>query len=115
MRRWLVAACPEALVAGTAEAIALADLSVDAVFSAEAFHWFAHDRALAEIGRVMRPDGTFDFVKPSGWMGRAAIIAVEHPFEPSWPKDIDMQLDLDPRSLPHACEWPPLSHSAFGP
>jgi len=53
MRRWLAAVCPEAIVvAGTAEAIPRVDQSVDAVFSAEAFHWFAHDRApRALLGR----------------------------------------------------------------
>lgn len=44
---------------GNAEAIPLADSSVDAVFSAEAFHWFATDVAVAEIVRVLRPRGAF--------------------------------------------------------
>jgi SAM-dependent methyltransferase len=43
--------------AGSAEAIPLGDDEVDAVFSAEAFHWFANDEALAEIVRVLRPGG----------------------------------------------------------
>ena len=42
---------------GNAEAIPLADASVDAVFSAEAFHWFATDESVAEIARVLRPRG----------------------------------------------------------
>src|SRR5438874_7103964 len=58
MRRLLVALCPEAeLLAGSAEEIPLADASVDAVFAAEAFHWFYGDRGLAEIARVLRPRG----------------------------------------------------------
>jgi SAM-dependent methyltransferase len=44
-------------LAGTAEAIPLPDASVDAVFAAQAFHWFANDVAVAEIGRVLRPGG----------------------------------------------------------
>ena len=44
---------------GNAEAIPLADASVDAVFSAEAFHWFATDAAVAEILRALRPRGAF--------------------------------------------------------
>jgi SAM-dependent methyltransferase len=43
--------------AGSAEAIPLGDDDVDAVFSAEAFHWFASDETLAEIVRVLRPRG----------------------------------------------------------
>jgi SAM-dependent methyltransferase len=42
---------------GTAEAIPLGDASVDAVTVAQAFHWFDGDAALAEIARVLRPDG----------------------------------------------------------
>src|SRR5437870_2058131 len=56
MRRLLVALCPEAeVLAGSVEEIPLADDSVDAVFAAEAFHWFYGDRGLAEIARVLRP------------------------------------------------------------
>jgi SAM-dependent methyltransferase len=43
--------------AGNAEAIPLEDASVDAVFSAEAFHWFSTRKALGEIVRVLRPRG----------------------------------------------------------
>jgi SAM-dependent methyltransferase len=39
---------------GTAESIPLPDAAVDAVFVGEAFHWFDHRRALAEIRRVGR-------------------------------------------------------------
>lgn len=58
MRRLLVALCSEAQVlAGSAEEIPLEDGSVDAVFAAEAFHWFDGARGLAEIARVLRPRG----------------------------------------------------------
>jgi SAM-dependent methyltransferase len=42
---------------GLAEAIPLPDESVAAVTVADAFHWFDHGVALAEIRRVLRPGG----------------------------------------------------------
>jgi SAM-dependent methyltransferase len=42
---------------GLAEAIPLPDESVVAVTVADAFHWFDHAAALAEIRRVLRPGG----------------------------------------------------------
>ena len=42
---------------GLAEAIPLPDESVAAVTVADAFHWFDHPVALAEIRRVLRPGG----------------------------------------------------------
>lgn len=42
---------------GAAEALPLADASVDAVFVGDAFHWFATRAAVAEIARVVRAGG----------------------------------------------------------
>ena len=44
-------------LAGRGEWIPLGDEEVDAVFTAEAFHWFASDESVAEIARVLRPHG----------------------------------------------------------
>jgi SAM-dependent methyltransferase len=58
MRRLLATLCPQAEArAGTAQKIPLGSASVDAVFAAEAFHWFDDARAHAEIARVLRPRG----------------------------------------------------------
>jgi SAM-dependent methyltransferase len=71
MRGILDAVVPAAeALAGTAEAIPLPDASVDAVFAAQAFHWFANDAAVAEIARVLRSGGILcplwnEFVDPS--------------------------------------------------
>lgn len=43
--------------AGTAEAIPVADGSVDAVFVAQAFHWFRNAEVIPEIARVLTPAG----------------------------------------------------------
>ena len=49
-------------LAGEAEAIPLADGSVEAVVVAQAFHWFDGDAALAEIHRVLAPGGALGLV-----------------------------------------------------
>ncbi|HYB22387.1 MAG TPA: class I SAM-dependent methyltransferase, partial [Solirubrobacteraceae bacterium] len=58
MRAILAARLPDACVlTGAAEALPLADASVDAVAVGAAFHWFERTAALAEIRRVLRAPG----------------------------------------------------------
>jgi SAM-dependent methyltransferase len=58
MRDQLATAAPTVEVLdGTAEALPLPDGQVDVVTVAQAFHWFDPPVALAEIRRVLRPDG----------------------------------------------------------
>jgi ubiquinone/menaquinone biosynthesis C-methylase UbiE len=58
MRRKLTEVLPGVTALdGTAEELPLGDGSVDAVFCAQAFHWFDADRSLDEIYRVLRPHG----------------------------------------------------------
>lgn len=44
-------------VAGSAEATALADGSIDLVVAAQAFHWFAVDPTRQELRRILKPGG----------------------------------------------------------
>jgi ubiquinone/menaquinone biosynthesis C-methylase UbiE len=46
----------------SAEEIPSGDSSYDVVVSAQAFHWFDHDKALPEIARVLRPRGRLSLV-----------------------------------------------------
>ena len=58
MRAVLVAASPAThALLGSAEAVPLPAASVDAVVIAQAWHWFDHARAAAEIRRIVRPGG----------------------------------------------------------
>src|SRR5439155_5119284 len=63
MRAVHEAALPEVeALAGTAESIPLADGAVGAVTVGQAFHWFDGDRALAELHRVLRPEGRLGLI-----------------------------------------------------
>jgi ubiquinone/menaquinone biosynthesis C-methylase UbiE len=58
MKHQLAAAVPAArALRGSAEHMPLADASADAIFVAQAFHWFDGRRALDEMARVLKPGG----------------------------------------------------------
>ncbi len=61
------------VVAGLAEALPLADGSVDAVLVSSAWHWMDPERAVPEIGRVLRDGGRFGLIwtrrdREVGWV-----------------------------------------------
>jgi SAM-dependent methyltransferase len=96
MRHLLAGLCPEAeVVAGRADRIPLADGSVDAVFIAQALHWFDDEPALAEITRVLRRHGALVAMwnVPSG-PPQPSIPAVERLLAQCWPNDFELPLDL---------------------
>jgi SAM-dependent methyltransferase len=81
------------LADGSAEAIPAADASVDAVFVAQAFHWFDADRALTEIARVLRPGGGLGLIwnerdETVEWVHRLSQ-AIEWPQRRPYPADRD--------------------------
>ncbi|WP_042370314.1 class I SAM-dependent methyltransferase [Streptacidiphilus neutrinimicus] len=63
MREQLTLAAPGARVlAGSAEAMPLADASADVVLAAQAWHWVDTAVAVPEAARVLRPGGTLGLV-----------------------------------------------------
>jgi len=84
MRAQLAAALPSVQVLeGTAEALPLADASVDAVVCAQAFHWFANPASVAEFRRVLRPGGKLGLVwnvrdESVDWVARLTAIMTPH-------------------------------------
>ncbi|MGP0015018.1 MULTISPECIES: class I SAM-dependent methyltransferase [Pseudomonas] len=90
MRAELVARLPAVrALSGTAEAIPLESELGDALLCAQAFHWFAHEAALAEIHRVLKPGGRLGLVwnvrdESVDWV--AAITRIITPYEGDTPR-----------------------------
>jgi SAM-dependent methyltransferase len=122
MRASLAASLPEVrALEGTAEAIPLADDSVDAITVAQAWHWVDPERATAEAARVLRPGGTLGLIwnrrdERVEWMARLsqvmgtdgaevidmATVEIGPPFGPTerfvtdWtrPMDVDLLVEM---------------------
>ncbi|ORA80901.1 class I SAM-dependent methyltransferase [Mycobacterium malmoense] len=63
MRKVLTARSPGVrVVEGRGESIPLLDASADAVFVSSAWHWMDDERAVPEIGRVLRDGGRFGLI-----------------------------------------------------
>jgi len=76
-------------LAGTAQAIPLADGAADAVVCAQAFHWFATREALAQIHRALAPGGRLGLIwnvrdESVDWV--AAISRIITPYEGDAPR-----------------------------
>ena len=76
-------------LSGSAEHMPLASASTDAVVCAQAFHWFATEKALAEIHRVLKPGGGLGLVwnvrdESVDWVGRLTEIIT--PYEGDAPR-----------------------------
>ena len=74
---------------GSAEQIPIADGAFDAVVCAQSFHWFATAVALAEIRRVLKPDGVLGLIwnvrdESVAWV--AALTRIMAPHEGDIPR-----------------------------
>lgn len=67
----------------TAEALPIADGSIDAVICATAFHWFATPQALAEFRRVLKPGG-FAVIGCPDLQSMAELIVQDKLHEPAY-------------------------------
>lgn len=71
------------LLEGTAERTGLPTGCADVVTIAQAFHWFAHEPALREFHRILRPGGTLVLLwnsrqQSTGWRKEAARLCREY-------------------------------------
>ena len=79
------------IVGGIAEALPLADSSVDLITVAQAFHWFEGDSAIQEIHRVLRKGGGLALVynvrdSTIPWVGKVNKLVDQYEFEGTIPR-----------------------------
>lgn len=77
------------IVHGTADSMPFADGIADVLLCAQAFHWFANEQALAEIHRVLKPEGRLGLVwnvrdESVDWV--AEITRIITPYEGDTPR-----------------------------
>ncbi|HEV3475500.1 MAG TPA: class I SAM-dependent methyltransferase [Actinomycetota bacterium] len=77
------------VIAATAETLPFEDETFDAAAAAQAFHWFDGDRALAELHRVLRPEGRLGLMwnvrdESVNWV--AALTELIDPYERTAPR-----------------------------
>lgn len=119
MREVLARAVPGAEpLDAVAEAIPLADRSVDAVVAAQCYHWFDPEAATAEVARVLRPGGAVALVwnrrdERVAWMREFSRIADTHAgdapryHDGTWRRGFDSSRAFAPlalRTWPHRGE-----------
>ncbi|MEA2479269.1 MAG: hypothetical protein QOJ07_1191 [Thermoleophilaceae bacterium] len=119
MRAVLTVRAPEAEpLDAVAEAIPLADASVDAVIAAQAYHWFDPVTATAEVARVLRPGGLVALVwnrrdESAAWMRELTALIDAHAGDApryrngEWRRGFDGNTAFTPfeeRSWPHRGE-----------
>jgi len=79
---------------GSATEIPARDSSFACVFCAQSFHWFANERALSEIGRVLKPGGALGLVwnvrdESVAWVAQLARILA--PYQGDTPRYGDLK------------------------
>ncbi len=99
-------------VAGTAEATALPNQSVDFVTAGQAFHWFDQARARQEFLRILRPGGWVALVWNYRRLGTPLMDAYEqllHTYSAEYPTVSHQRPDMDEEALnaffaPQGCQ-----------
>jgi ubiquinone/menaquinone biosynthesis C-methylase UbiE len=99
---------------GTGEHIPLEDNTVDIITCGQSFHWFATDQAVAEMHRILKPNGILALVwnvrddEQLEWGKQIQTIAVRHSAEAPLYKTMHWKKAFDKQTL-----FSPLEHQEF--